>query len=69
MIYIGPFLTGNDGGAYMARRNSYGRKSYGKMTDYSTVLRRRNLRREILLWTVEIIGVVALAFAIAYYLL
>ena len=45
------------------------RKNYGKRVDYSTVLKRRRIRREIILWIAEIIAVVAIAAVIAYFIL
>ena len=44
-------------------------KNYGKRVDYSVVLKRRKIRREVILWIVEIIAVVALAAVIAYFIL
>jgi len=45
------------------------RKSYGRRVEYSTILKRREIRREIIIWIVEILVVIAIAAVIAFYLL
>ena len=45
------------------------RKSYGKRVDYSVIIKRREIRREIIIWSLEIAAVVFIAAIIAFYLL